>query len=47
MNFFSVRNDRVEENGKQKQHWKLIPVEIAGYAAFVALQEKGEMENGI
>lgn len=38
MRFFSVRNGRIEEQGKTKQGWQLIPVKIYGYTAHVAVQ---------
>ena len=41
MDFFSVRKNRVIENGKEKSGWKLYPILIKDYAAYAAVQEKG------
>jgi 4'-phosphopantetheinyl transferase len=41
MNFFSVRGNRIIENGKVKSGWKLYPILIKDYAAYAAIQEKG------
>ena len=41
MDFFSVRKNRVIENGKVKSGWKLYPILIKDYAAYAAVQEKG------
>lgn len=41
MDFFSVRRNRVIENGKVKSGWKLYPILIKDYAAYAAVQEKG------
>lgn len=42
MDFFSVKDGVVREDGREKIGWKLIPVDIDGYAASVAIHEKGE-----
>lgn len=41
MGFFSVRENRIIENGKVKYGWKLYPILIKDYAAYAAVQEKG------
>lgn len=41
MGFFSVRGNRIIENGKVKFGWKLYPILIKDYAAYAAVQEKG------
>ena len=41
MGFFSVRGNRIIENGKVKSGWKLYPILIKDYAAYAAVQEKG------
>lgn len=41
MGFFSVRGNRIIENGKVKSGWELYPVQIKDYAAYAAVQEKG------
>lgn len=41
MCFFSVRGNRIIENGKVKSGWKLYPIQIKDYAAYAAVQEKG------
>lgn len=41
MGFFSVRGNRIIENGKGKSGWKLYPILIKDYAAYAAVQEKG------
>ena len=41
LGFFSVRGNRIIENGKVKSGWKLYPILIKDYAAYAAVQEKG------
>lgn len=41
MGFFSVRGNRIIENGKVKSGWELYPIQIKDYAAYAAIQEKG------
>lgn len=41
MDFFSVRRNRIIENGKAKSGWRLYPILIKDYAACAAVQEKG------
>lgn len=41
MSFFSVRGNRIIENGKVKSGWELYPILIKDYAAYAAVQEKG------
>lgn len=41
MDFFSVRRNRIIENGKVKSGWELYPVLIKDYAAYAAVQGKG------
>jgi len=40
MSFFSVKDGVIKENGRKKDHWKLIPIKVQGYAAYIALKEK-------
>ena len=42
MDFFSVTNGVIKEHGKIKQDWWLIPLELHGYAAYVAVHERKE-----
>lgn len=42
MDFFSVIDDVIKEHGKVKYDWKLIPITIKNYAAYVALHEREE-----
>lgn len=37
MDFFSVKGNVIEENGIIKHEWKLIPITIKNYAAYVAV----------
>ena len=39
MSFFSVKDGVIKENGRKKDHWKLIPIKVQGYAAYIALKE--------
>lgn len=41
MDFFSVRNEKIIERGKEKNEWYLYPIKMKDYATCVAIQEKG------
>lgn len=40
MDFFSVKDEKIIERGKEKTEWYLYPVKMKDYAAYVAIQEK-------
>lgn len=43
MDFFSVKGNVIEENGIIKHEWKLIPITIKNYAAYVAVHEGDQL----
>lgn len=45
MKGFSVKGGIVKENGREKYEWKLIPIKVYGYVAYVALKEKDKNEK--